>query len=163
MKRLGKLVAIGIVLVLAMSACERKEKVGSETLLKSAEDEAAAAALRDIVNSPKPTTTQAGAIENSPGPQNSPSPQKQRETIEIALVGETPYFQPGPHIRISGDTPIRIVNKDNKTRRFVTIDGPYDSQDLAPGRTFEFLASERGKFKLEDPNAPFIQGVFEVL
>lgn len=166
MKKPGAALVALVMLALVAAACEKAEKVGSEELLKKVKEEEQAERLGEILRSPAPKAgSSPGAIQNPP-PETARTPTppaQQQQTVEIALVGSSPYYQPGPHIRVTSGTLIKVINKDEKTRQFLTVDGPYDSGNLDPGGTFEFTASVKGKFKLEDPNAPFIQGIFEVL
>lgn len=162
MSRLSRAFVPVVLVALTLSACQKKEKVGGPGLLKGVKEQQQAKRLGEFLKSPAPTA-QAGAIQNSPAPQRSPSPPP-KQVLEIALVSEGGvYYKPGPAIRVSAGTTIRLINKDDKPRHFTTSDGTYDSGELKPGQAFEFVADIKGKFQVEDPKVPFATATLEVL
>lgn len=163
--RAGRLLIV-IILIAFLAACSENTKVGSEELLNVKEAEQKKR-LGEILKSPAAEGAEAGEKEGalgapSPTPKEEVKVQTQAPPLEIALINESPYYDPGPNIQVAGGTIMKITNKDDKTRRFRTSDGSYDSGDIAPGKVVELPARFKGEFSLEDPNVPFATGVLQV-
>jgi hypothetical protein len=154
-----------LLLVMAVFAagCQKSANVGQG--LKNFKDKRNAAAIRDVLNSPPPSTaatSNPNVIGNSPKPTAAASQAPQQSVFEIKLTHETPYYAPAQDLQVTAGTLIKIVNSDDKLRRFGTQDGPYDTGDIAPGATKEFTANIKGKWDLQDPNVPFATGTLTV-
>lgn len=158
-----KWVALILIFSVLLGACQKKEKVGSQELLDRAKEDAAAKRIGDLMKSPEPTNQSGGAI-GAPGasPTASAKPKEQKQVVEIALIGDNPYYNPGPSIQIPAGAIIRVINKDDKTRHFITPEGPYDTGPLEPGKSMDLAADFKGKFALQDEKVPFATGTLEV-
>lgn len=148
----------------AVAACGKDTKVGTEELL-DIEEQKQKERLGEILRSPEPTapSTQ-GAIGQEPTqkPGATTPPAQAATVLEVTLVNDHPYILPQENLQAAAGTILRITNKDDNPRRFVSKDGTYDSGTLAVGATKDIVANVKGDFQLEDPNAPFVQGSLTV-
>ncbi|MCA1839928.1 MAG: hypothetical protein LC723_06310 [Actinobacteria bacterium] len=149
---------------LLTAGCQKGSNVGSKFKNFNEKDKAAAAALRDALKSPAPSTAptaNSNAIGNSPKPVQSTQGATQN-VLEIDLTHDSPYYSKGQDMEVTAGTLIKIKNTDDKDRRFFTQDGPYDTADMPPGTTRQFTANIKGKWALQDPNVPFATGSLTV-
>lgn len=158
-----KWVALTLIFSVFLGGCQKKERVGSQELIDRAKEDAAAKRIGEFVKSPEPTNQSGGAIG---GPTTSPTasagPKEQKQVVEIALIADNPYYDPGPSIQIPAGAVIRVINRDDKTRHFITPEGPYDTGPLEPGKSMDLAADFKGKFALQDEKVPFATGTLEV-
>lgn len=158
-KRIFVLVALAALLT---GACQRSTKVGSEGLLKAAEDAKAQAALREALKKTEPPASPA-PIGVGKSPTASPTTGPREEVYEVTLIHDNPYYQPGDHITVGAGTRIRVTNRDDRVRHWKSDpEGVFDSGPIAPGKTWEYVATQKGKFGISDDNVPFATATLEV-
>lgn len=159
-----RFVGVLAVAALLLSACEERHQVGSEELT-NIDEQKAAQRLGEILKSPETTgESPASAVLGAPSPTPTGGGDQTRETFVITLTFDSPYYDPGQTLEIPVGTPIRVVNGDRERdfRRFEAVGSPYDSGDLQPGASYEFVANVKGRFQLRDRHVPFATGTLEV-
>lgn len=159
-KRMFVLVALAALL---MGACQRSTKVGSEELLKAAEDKKAEAALRQKLEETEAPAASPAPIGVGKSPTASPTTGPREEVFEVTLIHDNPYYQPVDHIIVGAGTRIRVTNRDDRPRHWKSDpEGVFDSGPIAPGKTWEYVATQKGKFGIFDDNVPFATATLEV-
>lgn len=152
------------VLLLLFGACGEGQKVGSERLLEFEEQEnARRLGERTPEPTPEGTPLALGVGEEekaAPTPTPAPTPEPAPEYFEVALVPESPYYEPGNAITVPVGTTIRVTNRDHTPERsdgrsFTAKDGSFHSGRLAPGQTWEWTFNQPASYEVIDEGLRF--------
>ncbi len=86
--------------------------------------------------------------------------QREQAAIEMSITagGYDPYF-----IRVFAGGTVRVVNRDGQARSVVADKGEFDSGPLQPGESWNYEATQVGKFNFHDGTRPYVVGTLEVL
>lgn len=168
-----RLLSAVCVLGLVFAACGESQKVGSEKLLEFEEQENTQR-LGEATPAPTPEGTpvplgvgeeeKAEATPTPPPATPTPAPQY----FEVALVGDSPYYEPGNSITIPAGTTIRVTNQDGTPERsdgrsFTAKNGAFHSGLLKPGETWTQLFSEPSTYEIVDEGLRFATGTLRVV
>lgn len=81
----------------------------------------------------------------------------QVQVLEIAIQGDSAESALEPlNAAAYLNTIIRWTNKDTVVRRVRGTNGEFVSPDIAPGKTFEWKATQVGHIDYEDPTRPYV-------
>lgn len=156
-----RVLVLSIVFAMALAACGKDQKVGSEKLLQFKEQQRQGR-LGESTPTPAAPAGVLGIGAATPKPMTpAPTPQTAPERFfDVTLVADSPYYQPGNELVMSSQLTLRVTNKDNTaerpTRRFYS-EGVFDSGPLRFGQswTFKFPGAASGKIQVNDAY-PFI-------
>lgn len=99
-------------------------------------------------STPAPTTAPAAA----------PTPVPRTLNVEINANGFNPF-----NFRVAAGTKVRVTNRDSSPRSFTADAGAFDSGPIAPGATWEWVASPVGTHNFHDETRPYVVGQVEVV
>ncbi|MBW3588179.1 MAG: hypothetical protein KY429_02035 [Actinobacteria bacterium] len=160
-----------VVLILGLAllvACGQSQKVGSENLLDFEEQEGAKRLGEREKASPEPPPEQE-KVTLGGGPSPSPEAPKSEEVkyFDVALVPDSPYYEPGNELTMTVNLTLRVTNRDATAERpkrsFTARDGSFSSGPLVPGQVWTFKFPTTGAWELQDDFAPFIFGTIQVI
>lgn len=167
-----KVVGAVCVLLLLGAACGESQKVGSEKLLEFEEQEnAQRLGERTPEPTPEGTPRSLGVGEEeraAPTPTPEPTATPEPEYFDIALVPNSPYYEPGNSITIPAGTTIRVTNRDDTAERsdgrsFTAKNGAFHSGLLKPGESWTQLFSNPSTYEIIDEGLRFATGTLRVV
>jgi hypothetical protein len=175
MKRL--LILLLLISLVGAAACKKSTSVGTKKLTNIKEQQQKQR-LGEFLKSPEPSGGAGGspAALGAPSPTakvaNSPPPQQQTKTLDVALIDDSPFYDSTEpscakgvercRLSLPVGSILRLVNKDDNPRRYASADQTYDTGDLSPGASKQLALNSKGEFTIEDPNVPFAAADLQV-
>lgn len=156
-KRQG--MAIVWISFIAFAACGGGEKVGEQ--FEEFEGGKAGERIGEFQETPTPKPKQdAGPAAAPTGPAATKEPEKKSQlTVQITSAGFDPT-RAGP---IFTNSTVTVVNVDSAAHTYTSSDGTYDTGQIAPGQSVNFIVDTAGSFQMEDRTRNWIQGTLEVV
>lgn len=159
------LVALTCVLV---ASCGEGQKVGSEQLLEFKEQQGGGR-LGERTAAPSGTPSSLTVGERTPAP--TPKPAPKASFLDVALVKDSPYYdpiEPGGKLTIRVGVTLRITNKDmtperSKGRSFTEKNGLFHSGLLKAGQQWTWVFRQPAKFEVIDLGLNFATATLEVV
>ncbi len=116
--------------------------------------------------SPTPAPNEPAVVNpNQPKPEEKPA-EPEEKFFDVAMVADSPYFEPGNDLQMPAGFTLRVTNKDataeRPTRSFTAENGAFGSGPMAPGQVWTHKFSGPGRYKVVDHKAPFIFATIEV-
>ncbi|MGH7858202.1 MAG: cupredoxin domain-containing protein [Candidatus Binatia bacterium] len=168
MNRKTLIIALLALVALLGAACGQDQKYGSEAIedIKEQQD-----AQRLGQRTPDPTPDKGQEVLNvggTPTPMPQPTPTAAPEYFDVALVPDSPFYEPGNQVAIRAGVTLRVTNKDGTSERsegrsYTAKSGAFDSGVLKPGETWTQLFTTPGRFEIVDQGLPFATAVLEVV
>lgn len=166
MTRLLRLVALALGSLLVMAACGSPQQTGSEELLGFEEQRDAEALGREPDTTPQPLSV----VEDTPTPTAAAATEAPEATpvyFDVALVTDSPFYEPGNCIFIATGVTLRVTNNDTAAERqdgrtFTDKAGTFHSGRLAPGESWTFVFSEPRSYEIIDQGLTFATAVLHV-
>ncbi|MEX2537788.1 MAG: hypothetical protein WD646_03955 [Actinomycetota bacterium] len=158
-----------VVACVLVGGCGEGQKVGSEQLLEFQEQEGGGR-LGERTAAPSGTPSSLTVGERTPAPTPKPQPSAAANFLDVALVKDSPYYdpiKPGGKLSIPAGVTLRITNKDmtperSKGRSFTEKNGLFHSGLLKPGEKWTWVFRQPANFEIIDLGLNFATATLEV-
>jgi len=164
--RVVALVCVGM-LALAAGACGQDQQYGSEEI-EGFREQQNAQRLGGRTPEPTPEGTAAPLTLEEETPEPKPTPQATPVYFDIALIPDSPYYEPGNQVAIRVGVTLRVTNKDGtaeraKGRSYTAKSDAFSSGLMKPGDSWVWEFQQPGRFEIVDDGLPFATAVLEVV
>lgn len=161
------LLAILTLVALILGGCGEGQKVGSEKLLEGIDDQGPGVRLGERTAAPKATREPLTVDKRTPALTPTPQPKGTPSYFDVALIADSPYYEPGNRIIVRAGVTLRVTNKDTTPERstgrsFTDKRDAFHSGMLKPGQTWTWTFSSPGRYEIIDEGLTFATGILEV-
>ncbi len=166
MRKKPVLLALLLVLLVVAVSCGEEPEVGDDKVLDFVDQTDPPDLGERPKESPTPAPNNPAVVNpNQPKPDEKPAAPEEK-FFDVAMVADSPYFEPGNDLQMPAGFTLRVTNKDytpeRPTRSFTAENGAFDSKPMAPGAVWTHTFSGPGRYKVVDHKAPFIFATLEV-
>jgi len=172
-RRTIRLVIALLALVGLTAACGGEKDVGDESLLEGTDGGEDDGRLGETTTTtttapaaPTETTAPAAPTETTAPPATQPpTTVAAAPSVEVAINSDTTaggQFQPRV-AQVPSGAIVRFVNRDSVPRSVVADTGAFDSGEIAPGGSWDWVAGGAGSYNYSDGTRPYAVGSVEVV
>jgi plastocyanin len=160
-----RIAAAFVALTFLVAACGDEKSVGDESLLEGTEGGTEGTRLGETTTTtidPSANTTVASTAPPTTAP---PTTAAAAVAVEVSINSDTTaggQFQPRVAQVPSGSI-VRFVNRDSVPRSVVADGGAFDSGEIPPGGTWDWVAGGAGSYNYSDGTRPYAVGSIEVV
>ena len=159
------LVALFAVLSLA-AACGGESDVGDESLLEGTEGEEGLRLGETTTTTTTAPPADAAPTETTAAPTTAPPTSvAAAPSVTVSIGSDTTaggQFQPRV-AQVPSGAVVRFVNNDSVARSVVADAGSFDSGEIAPGASWDWVAGGPGTYNYSDGTRPYAVGSIEVV